>query len=67
MRRSRQVDMSPEAIAERLEGLRALYRLGASLARARPLGRVEDLRRADPEEGGGPPGVAPDADRCSID
>ncbi len=43
MTRTTDVDMSAVAIAERLEALRALYILGASLATARRLGRVEDL------------------------
>ncbi|MBI5517974.1 MAG: hypothetical protein HY909_29650 [Deltaproteobacteria bacterium] len=36
--------MSPEAIAERLEGLRRLYLLGTSLASARSLGRLDAHR-----------------------
>ena len=36
----RPVDMSPEAVARRLEALRQLYRLGQSLKAARHLGPV---------------------------
>jgi hypothetical protein len=46
MNRNKIVDMSPEAIAARLEALGALYRLSMSLKTAKRLGRVEDLQKA---------------------
>lgn len=36
--------MSPQSIATRLEALRALYIIGASLTLARRIGRVEDRK-----------------------
>lgn len=37
--RKRVVDMSPEAIAQRLARLEQLFRLGVSLRKARPIGK----------------------------
>ncbi len=45
----RMVDMSPEAVATRLEEVRALYKLVVSLADATILGRTEDRRSNDNE------------------
>ena len=39
------VDMSPEAIAQRLRDLGQLYRLGISLEKARPLGSLDEVQR----------------------
>ena len=42
MKKRKNVDMSDEAIARRLEELGALYRLSVSLLGARRIGRIED-------------------------
>ena len=46
IRRKHTIDMSPEAIARRLERLEQLFHLGLSLRRARRIGRrVEALSK----------------------
>lgn len=45
-RRTRRVDMSPEAIDRRMRDLAQLYKLGIAIQEARRLGRVEDLQVA---------------------
>lgn len=44
------IDMSPDAIARRLETVRQLYRLWLSLADVRLIGPVEELRRVKPSD-----------------
>lgn len=39
------VDMSPQAVDQRLRDVAQLYRLGVSLQNAKVLGSVEDMRR----------------------
>lgn len=43
-KRSEQVDMSPEGIDRRMRDLAQIYRLGLEIAKARPAGKLRDLR-----------------------
>lgn len=57
MRRTIEVDMSPEAIDQRLRDLGQLYKLGLSFRDVRYIGRSEDLkaqRLAKAAEAAGP-------------
>lgn len=56
IRRTKQVDMSPAAMAARLYDLASLYELGVSLGRARVLGPAEGQSPSDaPASPPGPP------------
>lgn len=50
------VDMSPEAIAARLEAMAELYRVGMSLCRAKRIGKAADERETAPAESEKPSG-----------
>jgi hypothetical protein len=45
--RKAQVDMSPEGIDRRMRDLAQLYRLGVEIAKARPLGKLRQLRAGE--------------------
>jgi hypothetical protein len=47
--KNRFIDMSPEALDQRLRDLAQLYKLGMALKDARRIGKVEQLRQAEPE------------------
>ncbi len=59
---TRQVDMSAEAIDQRLRDLAQLYKLGMSLRDVKLVGKAVDLRRKAAEDG---PRAAPAAKRSS--
>lgn len=44
MRRTKTVDMSPDAVDQRLRDLTQLYKLGISVRDAKYLGTVEELK-----------------------
>ena len=48
---TRQVDMSPKAIDQRLRDLAQLYKLGMSLRDVKLVGKAADLRREAAEDG----------------
>lgn len=62
MVKRKDVDMSPAAIARRLEDVRQLYRLGMSLVEA---GRAAGLNRGIGRPGSKPPGEAVTEDRSN--
>jgi hypothetical protein len=47
--KNRFIDMSPEALDQRLRDLAQLYKLGMALKDARRIGKVEQLRQAESE------------------
>ncbi len=57
---TQRVDMSPEAIDQRLRDLAQLYKLGMSLRDVKLVGKAVDLRRKAAEDG---PRAAPAAKR----
>ena len=51
-RKDETVDMSPEAVEQRLRDLSDLYELGMALRNARYLGTVEEVRRQEQDVAG---------------
>ena len=50
------IDMSPEALDQRIRDVAQLYKLGIALKDARRIGKVEQLRRADAQSRSKSPG-----------